>query len=259
MLSRHTLPRHLIALTVIAAVVGCSDNPTEPADHDDELSVELTLSSDHLHILSPVTFTATVRDHHDAVVTEFDSLRVERRATDGDTWRTAADLTLQGDAFVGTGTFRSSGEYHLRVVGLRTGHDETAAIPMHDTMQDMMGPVDVARAHAEAGGYRIEFESFPGHIHEGDETTFRFWVMEQEADADGNRAPITGLAGEIHCEEPNGESESHSPNEVEAGVYEATHTFVSAGEDGAAALHFTASDGTTEAEAEFELHIAHGH
>ena len=253
------LRRHLVTpIAAAAAFIGCADNPEGPADHDDELTVELTLSSDHLHTLSPVEFTAIVRDHHGTIVTDFDTLHVERRATDADTWRTAADLTLQGDAFIGATTFTSRGEYDLRVVGRRAGHDEVDVIPMHDSMDEMMGPLHVGRAHVVAGGYRIEFESFPGHIHEGSETAFRFWVMEAEADADGNRAPISGLAGGIHCIEPEGASETHSPDEIETGVYEGAHTFASAGE-GAAALHFTAADGSGEAEASFELHVAHAH
>lgn len=38
--------------------------------------------------------------------------------------------------------------------------------------------MEVGRAHQEVGGFRVEFETFPGRLHEGTEATVRFWVME---------------------------------------------------------------------------------
>lgn len=245
--------RHWLALALLPFLgVACESNPTDV--HDEELTVELTLSSTHVHILSPITITAVVRDGHGEVVTDMDTVRVEYKAVDSDTWRTAADLTLSGSQYTGEHTFVSSGEYELRVLGMPAGH--TGMEEMGVTSE--LGHIEAVPAHAEVGGYRVEFESFPGHIHENDEVEFKFWVMEQDADAaTGERAPITGLAAEIHCAESDGATESHVAVEPEAGAYTATHTFVTAG-DGGAEIHFTGADGT-EASATFHLNVAHGH
>lgn len=242
-----------LLLMVPFALLGCESNPT--AVHDEELTVELTVSPDHVHILSPVTFTAVVRDGHGELVTDMDTVRVERKAIGSDTWRTAADLVLSGTQYTAEYTFVSSGDYELRVLGMRAGH----AAMEQMMMATAMDPLHAVPAHAEAGGYRIEFESFPGHIHEGSEVEFRFWIMEPERDPTTNeRAPIVGLAAEIHCGEPSGANEeSHVAVEPEGGTYTALHTFVSAG-DGAAEIHFTGLDGNP-ASASFPLHIAHAH
>lgn len=245
--------RHWLALALLPLlVVACESNPTDL--HDEELTVELTLSTDHVHILSAVTFTAVVRDGHGEIVTDMDSIRVERKAVDSDTWRTAAELTLSGTQYTGEYTFVSSGEYELRVLGLRAGHSAVEEIMISPALEH----VHAVPAHAEAGGYRIEFESFPGHIHENDQVEFKFWITEVDRDpVTDERPPITGLTAEIHCGEPDGTGESHTAMEPVAGEYTATHTFASAG-DGEAEIHFTGADGT-EASATFSFHIAHGH
>ncbi len=203
-----------------------------------------------MHILSELVFTVSVTDHHGEFVTDFDTLRIERRAADSDTWR-STNLELQGTSYVGTYTFTSSGDYDIRVSG-RRAHDTGMVV-----MQAMSEMLTAVRAHAEAGGYRIEFESFPGHLHQHDEATMKFWVMEIERNADGVRPAITGLTTEIHCLEADGSSESHAAAELTPGVYEADHTFESAG-DFVAALHFTGTDGL-EAEVEFTTHVVPGH
>jgi hypothetical protein len=245
--------RHWLALALLPFLgVACESNPTDL--HDEELTVELTLSATHVHILSPITITAVVRDGHGEVVTDMDTVRVEYRAVGSDTWRTAADLTLSGSQYTGEHTFVSSGEYELRVLGMLSGHTGMEEM----TMSSEVGHIEAAPAHAEAGGYRVEFESFPGHIHENDQVEFRFWIMEVDRDpVTDERPPIAGLTAEIHCAEPDGTSESHVAAEPEAGEYTATHTFVTAG-DGEAEIHFTGADGT-EASATFHLHVAHGH
>lgn len=246
--------RHWLALLLVFpfALVACAENPTEA--HNEELTVELTLSSSHVHILSPVTFTAVVRDGHGELVTNMDSLRVERKAVDGDTWRTAADLTLSGSDYTGEYTFVSSGEYELRVMGMPEGHSAMEEMLASPALEH----VHAVPAHAEAGGYRIEFEAFPGHIHENDQVEVKFWVMEIEQDpATDERPPITDLAAEIYCLEADGSTESHLAAENVAGEYTASHTFVNAG-DGGAEIRFTGADGS-EATASFTLHVVHGH
>lgn len=248
--------RHWInALLVPVFLAACVSNPTVPVEeeHEDataDLAVDLQLSSSHVHILSELTYTVSVTDHHGEFVTDFDTLRVERRAAGSDTWR-GTDLELQGTSYTGTYTFTSSGDYEIRVTG-RRDHD-TAMVEMH-SMSEMLS---AARAHAEAGGYRIEFESFPGHLHQHDEATMKFWVMEAEPNADGIRPAIIGLTPEIHCLEADGSTESHAAAELTPGVYETAHTFESVG-DFIGALHFEGTDGL-EAEAEFVMNVAAGH
>lgn len=241
-----------LVLLVPLAVAACADNPTEL--HDEQLTVELTLSSSHIHILSPVTFTATVRDEHGNIVTDMDTLRVERKAVGSDTWRTASDLELVGGTFTGEYTFMSSGEYEVRMMGMRAGHSTLEQM----TLTEDPGHLEAVPAHGEAGGYRIEYESFPGHIHEGDEVEFKFWIMEPDPDPVTNeRAPIAGVSAEIHCLDGDGSTESHTATEVADGEYTAKHTFAGAG-DASAEIHFTGADGN-EASVKFDFAVAHGH
>lgn len=252
----HPSTRHrIIALLIGGFLAACVSNPTAPAQEEHEeatadLVVELTLSSAHVHILSDLTYTVSVTDHEGNPVTDFDTLRVERRAADSDIWR-GTDLELHGTSYTGTYTFMSSGEYAIRVSG-RRDHD-ASMVAMH-SMPEML---HTARAHAEAGGYRIEFETFPGHLHENDTGTVKFWVMEQERNADGIRPAIADLVAEIHCLASDGSQEAHVAAELEPGVYQADHTFVTPG-DFVGQLHFTGSDGL-DAEAGFTTQVAHGH
>lgn len=245
---RHTW----LGLVLIPVLLtACESNPVA---HDDALLAELTLSPDHAHTLSPVTMTVTVRNDHGTTVTAFDTLRVERLSEGATEWRTAADLALSGSAFISEYTFASSGGHELRVRAMRTGHGEFEDVPLMGGGMTMH--TNVGRAHTEAGGYRIEYENFPGHVHEGDEVAMRFWVLTPETDANGDRTPITGLDGTIRCIEPEGAQESHDPTVVSDGVYEALHTWQSAGE-GQAQLSFTGPDGP--AEVTFPVHVAHTH
>lgn len=204
-------------------VVACNDNPAGLEDeHDDELTVALSLSSSHVHTLSEVQFTVSVMDHHGAAVTDFETIQVERRQEGSETWR-AIELTQEGSAYKGMYTFMSSGDYDIRVAGMRHGH---AAM---ETMHEMTEPLHVGRAHVEVGTFRVEFESFPGHVHEGNEATQRFWVFQAQADASGVRPPVNGLAAEIECLDGTGVAELHAAAESSPGVYDALHLFSEAG------------------------------
>lgn len=248
-------PRKALLVTPFFVAVlllgACSDDPLpteEDSSHDDaeateELNVDLSVSPDHVHILSRVTFTATVTDHHGDPVTDFDSLRVERRAADSEAW-SGTELELDGESWVGAHTFTSSGDYRIRVAGMRP--EDTETVVMYERPESL----HAARAHADAGGYRVEFETFPGHVHEGDSATLRFWVSEEDA-------PVTGLDPEIHVVEGDGGESTHSATESGSGVYESEHTFSSA-EEATVGLHFTGSGGSGS-EAEFTIHIAHAH
>lgn len=249
----HIHAMRLATALSLAALAACFENPAGiPQPPEEEvLSVDFSFTPDHVHILqSEVVFTVAVTNQHGEAVTDFETLNVERLAAGTDTWR-ATELALDGTVYRGTYTFGSSGEYRLRVTGQRPGQHEAQLLhEVHD-------PMHVARAHAEAGDYRVEFEPFPGHVHEGDAATLRFWVMAAEEDESGARPPIPGLALQVHCLGPEAGETFHAAHEAEPGVYEAEHTFA-VPEETHVALHFDGAGGH-HGEAEFHLHVAHGH
>lgn len=251
-----SLRRALPALGVAAALAlaGCNANPPlGPATGHDEggLEVALTVTPDHVHILqTEATFTVEVTDHDGAPVHDFESLAVERRMEGSDDWR-EVEVALSGEHYTGVHTFVSSGEYELRVVGQRPGEAESTVL--HEVAEHL----HVARAHAEVDGIRVEFETFPGHIHEGETATLRFWAMEPEADASGQRPPVTGLDARGHVAQPDGTEAMYEAHEHEPGEYETEHLFGAPGETHAG-FHFTSPDGHA-VEAEWHLHVSHGH
>lgn len=229
-------------------ITGCEDDPVEV--HDD-LHVELTVSPDHVHTLSEITYTATITDHSGAPVTNLAAVEVQRKAHDSDTWR-GTELTLDGIVYKGDYTFSSSGDYDIRVAVTRAG--ETTM----EVVYEMTDHFHVGRAHVEVGNYRVEYENFPGHVHEGDLVTVKFWVMEAEKDASGNRPPVNGLSPEIVCTNSDGSFEAHTDvSEPENGVYQVEHTFIVAGE-AHEEIEFTAPDNTSVS-ADFHFHVAHKH
>lgn len=244
------LPLLTIVLSVLV-FAACSENPVSEDDHELEigdLEASLTVVEDHVHTLSPATFQVDVLDHHGDMVTDLEQVTVQRRLAGDETWRDI-ELTLAGNRFEGTYTFASSGEYDLRVAGMLHGMMEPEVMMQHDE------PLQVGRAHVEAAGYRIEFENYPGHLHTGDTAALQFFVLEE--DAQGTWQPVSGIASEIHCGDPDGSTEVHTPVEVEPGVYEAQHTFDVAG-DAHPEFHFT-DHGGTSADVDFHISIAHGH
>ena len=80
---RHS--RKLSAFAAAVWVLGCSDSPTAPHDH--ELIVDFAISTEHIHTLDAVTFTVTVTDEHGDFVTDFTSLGVEYELEGSATWR----------------------------------------------------------------------------------------------------------------------------------------------------------------------------
>jgi hypothetical protein len=146
----------------------------------------------------------------------------------------------------------SSGDYDLRVMVIRHGLTEAEEVPLADPAMAMM---HAARAHVVVDGVRFEFETFPGHIHEGDAAEAKFWIMEEDRGANGVRQPITGITGEIVCEDPGGLHEQHTPIESEVGVYLAMHTWTEAG-SGKAIFRFVDADDDVR-EAAFEFPVAH--
>lgn len=244
--------RFLASLGVLL-VLGCSDNPAAPIhddDHDEELTATLALSSDHVHTLTEMTFTVTVMDHHGEVVTNLAEVNVERRAVGDDTWRGTA-LALNGTVWEAPYTFASSGEYDLRVSVVRAGATDA------EVLYTMAEHLEVARIHEVVDGMRVEFETFPGHIHEGETATAKFWIVEPERNALGVRPPMSDLHVTMVCNEADGSIEEHHAEEVEPGVYSAEHTFTSVG-DFLAKLEI-GEHGGPQSEVVFTTHVVHGH
>lgn len=249
----------IVGLIVLAfAAFGCADELVAPAEddgHNDELAYALTFGTEDIHTLSEVTLTLRITDHHGDGMTEFDDMEVQYRMEGSTQWDAGVAMMLQGTEFMGTHTFVTSGEYEFRIMGVPhhgDGHGHAA-----EELHHMEEHFHVERAHVEAGGYRVEYESFPGHVHEGLTPILKFWVMEMDSDASGNRAPIVGLDANMRCTESDGMVHNEATVETAPGVYEATHTIQSAG-DTRVALLFTGSD-SNPAEAEFEIHVDHEH
>lgn len=230
-------------------LVGCGEEPID--EHEEELTVDLNISSDHVHTLSEITFSVLVTDHHGNAVPDLFLVEVQRKAHGSDTWR-GTELTFDGTLYTGVYTFQSSGEYDIRVVVMREV-DSILEIPY-----EMVDHFEVGRAHETIGMYRIEYEHFPGHVHEGDNATVKFWVKEAEADNTGVRQPIAGLDATIICTNFDQSFENHpSADELESGVYQATHDFLQAGEANLK-IEFTGSDQSLVS-ASFSFNVSHGH
>ncbi len=247
-----TFSKYLMAL-VILLFMGCKDSPVEVHEDDGPLTATLTLSSDHAHTLSEITYTVQITDHHGDIVTDMEAVEVQRKGHGATEWR-GTELTLNGNVYTGAYTFNSSGDYDIRVAGIR--HAGTEMEVMHEMAEHM----HVGRAHLESGAYRIEYENFPGHVHDGETATVKFFIFEAEKDAQGNRPPVTGLTDlHIHCTNPDGTAEHHDTTitEESPGVYVQDHTFMGGGE-AIMGTHFTAPD-QTQAEGQFHMHVAHGH
>ncbi len=242
--------RRLLALALIGPVASaCTANPVFP-DHDEELVAEVTFSAEHLATLTEFTITVHVEDDHGEHVTAMAEVRAEFRFHDTETWR-AETLTLEGEEFTGTHMFMSSGEYDFRVIGIQLGQVEEFVL--YEAAEHM----EVERIHVEVGDFIVEFETFPGHVHEGGEAAARFWIMEAEADPDGHHHMMAGLHAEIHVTDANGAAMEHEAHEEEAGIYEAHHTFLEAGE-ARFEIHFEGMDGA-EHHAEFHVPVSHEH
>ena len=242
--------RHMLALALIGPVASaCNANPVFP-DHDEELVAEVVFSVEDLATLSEFTLTVHVEDHAGEHVTAMKEVRVEFQHHDDTEW-SGVVLSLQGEEFVGTHMFMSSGEYDFRVIGVQLGQVEE--LVLYEAAEHMV----VERIHQEVGDFIVEFETFPGLVHEGAEAAVRFWIMEAEADNDGHHRMMAGLHAEIHVTDANGVAMEHEAHEEVPGTYEAHHTFLEAGE-AQFEIHFEGVGGT-EQHAEFRVPVSHEH
>ena len=206
----------VLALVTALAFGACGEDAVGPEEFTtDQLTAELAITPDHVHTYeNVVTFTVAVTDPNGDAVTDFDVLQVERRITgSGDAFRTM-EATLSGDFYQVEHVFEASGEYDIRVTGLRAS--DTDLVVLHEEAS----PLHAVRAHAEAGGYRVEFGPDPGHIHEGDTSTIQFWILDETT-----RDPITGLTPDIFVVESVAGTTTYAAAEGADGLYHAGHTF----------------------------------
>lgn len=251
---RHPRPTSAasLALAALLALTACESNPPlGPADgHDGAFDVTVTRDAEHVHTLGHgVTFTVEVTDHDGNPVTDFEALALERKLAGSDSWR-AIEMEQAGDVYQGTYVFATSGEYELRVMAQEHGAESM------ETIHEVHDPLHVGRAHADLGPWRVEFESFPGHVHEGEEAALRFWVTEEHED--GESHPVEGLTPQVHVRnEATGQEVLVEAEEHEAGVYEVHHHFEEAGEVHGG-LHAETPSGEA-GEAAFHFEVAHGH
>ena len=214
-------------LPVLALLTGaaCVDNPVLAPhdDHGEELDVALTFSEQHLATLTELEIEVEITGHDGASYTDFIAVAVEFKLEGEESW-VARELELHGSHFSAEHTFYSSGDYEARVVAQRHGADHSETIFERD------GHLEVERIHKEVGEYRIEMETFPGHLHEGDEAEVKFWILEA-SDGQGSGHSIGGLTADIHLSHvASGDSMSYRAEEHTTGVYEAHHVFAEHGE-----------------------------
>ena len=232
------------SMLVLAA---CSENPVAPDDH--ELTVELSMSTEHVSTLTSIEFEVELLDHEGLRTTTVASMQVEYRLAGETDWRVAV-LEQHEDHYKTEIMFMSSGEYDVRVTGDEHGEGHM------DEMYVMAQALEVERIHQEIGGFIVELETFPGHVREGEEIEVNFYIMEEGGGHHGTMMP--GLVTEIHCTGSDGAVEEHTGDEHEGpGIYTSHHTFTEAGE-AKVEIHFEDASGL-ELHAEFHLPVAHGH
>lgn len=245
-------PRHILlpALSLVL-FAACSENPVSDDHNDDEaLNIELSLSSDHLVTLTEMEFEVEITDHDGAPVTDMESVVVEYLFADGTDWK-SVELEVHGQHYAADYTFKSSGEYQIRVSGTPHGHADAEVLY---TMDDA---IHVERIHQEIGGYKIEFETFPGHVHEGGEAEISFFVTQDDNDGHGGHM-MGGLHAEIHATDTNSMAVQYSADEHDGpGVYSSHHTFSEAGET-QFEFHFEHPNGQ-EYFVEFHVPVSHAH
>lgn len=241
--------RHVRALAValLALTAACAEDPIEPEGFaTDELTTDLAITPDHVHIYETlVTFTVSVVDPDGAPVTDFEVVQVERRAVGGATW-SVMEAALDGDFYVVDHTFEASGMYDIRVTGLR--ESDTDLVVLYEAP----APLEAVRVHEDVGGYHVELEPDPGHIHEGDSSDIRYWIVDEDTEVG-----ITGLTPTIWVEESDGTTSEYAAAEGADGLYHASHAFSMAGTT-VLGIRFIGSD-QMEAEwsLEIEVHEAH--
>jgi hypothetical protein len=235
------------AVALLAVVAAACDDSTGPdAFTTDDLIAELAITPDHVHAFETlVTFTVAVEDPDGNPVTDFDVLQVERRL-EGAASFSVMEADLTGSFYAVAYTFERSGNYDLRVMGQRPG--DTDLVLLHEEIN----PLEVVRPHGHAGGYNVELEPNPGHIHEGDTSDVQFWILNPTTDAG-----ITGLTPTIFIEHPVAGLTEHVATEGAGGLYHAPHQFTEPGMT-TVGIRFIGSD-AMQHEWSLDIDIHHAH
>lgn len=253
----------LALLAMVSLTTGCSDNPTGPPA-EEGLTFTLDTGVEEVETLTQVDFALTIRDGHGEMMTNYEELQLEQRLEGSTTWR-AIPMTHDGSIFRGQHTFGTSGEYEVRVMGAEEHSDHAHGAGKFSTAQSEMRELHhfqehlhIHRTHHEMSDHRIEFESFPGHVHEGEQATFMFWVEDAHSEhSHGEAEPTTGLDAEIHCTESDGTIHIMSASESAPGVYESDHTVEAPGMTKVALKFMSAT--STPVVAEYQFEVAAGH
>lgn len=249
------LTKIVLVSAVTLGVAACSENPVAEED-DSTFIAEISASGDHVSTLTEVTFDVELTKTNGAAVSDLDGTQLQFLAEGSDRWR-GADLTPHGSHFEAKYTFSSSGEYLWRIARDELGEGN------FESLYESSEPLEVERIHQEVGEYRVEFETFPGHIHSGSSATVAFWVKEAEGDddhhhdSDDDHGAVMGLETSIHCEEANGLQELHDGIEAEPGMYSAEHHFAEHGE-ARMSIRFHGHGGN-QLEAAFDVPVAAAH
>lgn len=245
----YRLPSSLLVFGT-AALLGCETNPTVPNLADD-LTAELEFVGDHLTTLTEIEVEVRVHTSDAGVFTDFSSIAVELRR-EGETEWAAVELSLHDDHFTAETMFFSSGDYEGRVVAQVTGSADL--ITLYETTEHL----HVERIHQEIGDYVVEFETYPGHLHEGETIEVTFWVLEASTDGHGHGHAVGGLTPDIACTDADGTTEEHAAHEHEEGEYGAEHVLGDGDGTARFELHFMDSMGM-DRHAEFSAPVSHGH
>ncbi len=232
----------LMSLLVVAMAVvilaGC-----EPPHIEGVLSGQIELSSTALSTLEVSAFEVHIEDAEGHHVMTMEMVHLEVREVGSETWR-EIELTAMGDHYSGTRIFNSSGEYELRLMGAEHSEHEM------EEMDHIF--VTVERAHADVAQYHVQYESEPGHIHEGDAVTLTAWIA---LEATGE--PVTALLLQFVVEESDGVVTVLDAVEAEAGVYTSGMPFEIDGE-AHVDIQFTDDTGAAFA-ADFHVHVSSIH
>lgn len=204
------------SLAIGVLLVACASNPTVP-DLSENLHAEVEFALTELVTLTAIEVEVRVHSDDPGTFTDFATIAVEFRLEGETDWR-SRELALHGDHFTAEVTFFTSGEYEARVVGQVTG--ATDMLTMYQSAEHL----HVGRIHQEVGDYIIEFETFPGHMHEGETVEVTFWVLEASTDGHGHGHPVGGMTPDIACTDPGGAAEEHAAHEHAEGEYGAEHT-----------------------------------
>jgi hypothetical protein len=234
----------MLATLVALSTAACGDSTDPGGFTTDELTTELAVTPDHIHAFqTTVTFTVAVTDPDGNPVTDFDLVQVETRPTGTTEAYEVEEATSDGDFYAVDVVFEGSGEYDVLVTGLRPSDTELVVL------DEEASPLEVVRAHEDVSGYKVEFEPDPGHIHEGESATVRFWILDDETDD-----PFTGLTPEIFVVEPVSGETAYAATEGADGLYYADHTFDEAGEN-EMGIRISAADALDGVAGEFSIAV----